>query len=300
MNTKKITLLSLIGLLTIIYILQLTFDSKGKIKEVKPKIPITKIEVINSKNQFTLQKENDNWIVDSLPANTEIAEYVLSSLDNIKIIDTVSKNPTQDELTKYGFDNLINVSGYSIDEKLVQKIQVGKTSSTGNQTYIKLDGKKSIYLVSGNLIIPFNLSSNELLDYTLYSTNPDEIYKIQKYDGERAEENLDFTIEKTGEVAQVAWTVNGQSVLDEQIESWLRAIESLTALEWIEDFDELNIAANPDLTFVISAAGRDIVNEFYFIEGDDNRAICICSENGYPCYVARSSVQKYLEIPTVD
>ena len=54
MSSRKITLLSLIGILLIIYILQLTFDSKGKIKEVKPKTPITKIEIEQTGNNHLL------------------------------------------------------------------------------------------------------------------------------------------------------------------------------------------------------------------------------------------------------
>ena len=94
MSSRKITLLSLIGILLIIYILQLTFDSKGKIKEVKPKTPITKIEIEQTgNNHLLLKKRKKSWILNhKTSCKYRYADYILASLEIIKIIDTVSKS----------------------------------------------------------------------------------------------------------------------------------------------------------------------------------------------------------------
>lgn len=298
MSSRKITLLSLIGILLIIYILQLTFDSKGKIKEVKPKTPITKIEIEQTdKNHLLLEKKKESWILNSKhPANTDIADYILASLDDIKIIDTVSKSSNENELEKYGLVNPIVVTGWATDDTQVQKIYVGKTSSTGNQTYIKFADKKEILLVSGNLVIPFNLSENDLLDFTLYSIKTAEVYKIEKYNGDTDSGNLDFRFEKTGEVAEAFWSCENETVDGTKIENWLRGIEILSADKWIEEFDYFNPSTKPDITYILSAAGRDIKVRFYEDNDNSDSIICLCSEEGtFPCYIARSTYEKYLK-----
>lgn len=298
MSSRKITLLSLIGILLTIYILQLTFDSKGKIKEVKPRTPITKIEIDQAdKNHLFLEKQKENWILNSKhPANTDIADYILASLDDIKIIDTVSKSSNENDLEKYGLANPIIVTGWATDDTQVQKIHVGKTSSTGNQTYIRFAGKKEIYLVSGNLIIPFNLTEKDLLDFTLYSIKTNEVYKVEKYSGDTDSGNLDFRFEKTGEVAEAFWSCENETVDGTKIENWLRGIEILSADKWIEEFDYFNPSTKPDITFILSAAGRDIKLSFYEDNNAPDSIICLCSEDGtFPCYIARSTYEKYLK-----
>lgn len=295
MSSRKITLLSLIGILLTIYILQLTFDTKGKIKEIKPKTPVSKIEIINSKENIILEKKNNDWIVNSVhPANTDIADYVLASLDDIKIIDTVSKSGKKEDLQKYGFDKSISVSGYSFTGDLVQKISIGKTSTTGNQTYIQIGNKKEIYLVSGNLIIPFNLTEKDFLDYTLYSFKFNEVYKIEKFNGEIAEKNLEFAVEKTGEVAESKWNSSTLNINGAKIEEWLKSIESISAAEWIEDFENFDINSEPQFSFIISAAGRDIELKFFNVKNHSGLPVCICSEsNNFPCYISPASAEKF-------
>lgn len=298
MSSRKITLLSLIGILLVIYILQLTFDSKGKIKEVKPKVAITKIEIKKAdKKDLTLEKQDENWLVNSKhPANSEIADYILAAIDDIKIIDTVSKTSNEAELEKYGFSNPFYVSGYSASGEIVQKIIVGKTTTTGNQTYIKFDNKKEIYLVSGNLIIPFNVKENDILDFTLYSIKTNEVYKLEKYNGENKTENLEFVFEKTGEVAETAWSCLSKTVDGTKIESWLRTIEILSAEGWIEDFDKIDPLTKPDLTYIISAAGKDIILTFSGLSDESDSIVCSCSENGFfPSYISRTTAEKYLK-----
>lgn len=304
MSSRKITLLSLIGILLIVYILQITFDSKGKIKEVKPDTPITKIEIqTEGKENIILEKQNGDWILNSgHPANNDIADYILASLDDIKIIDTVSKTSNEKDLQQYGFNknsgtalHPVNVTGYSAEGQIVQKITVGKTSTTGNQTYIKFDGKKEIYLVSGNLIIPFTLGEKDILDFTLYSIKTNEVYKIEKYNGERTEGNLEFLFEKTGEVAEAEWN-SSVPVDGSKIENWLRSVEILSADQWIEEFDSFNPSDKPDLTYVISAAGKDIEIRFFGINEESGNVICMCSENKYfPCIITKETAEKYLK-----
>lgn len=297
MSVKKIILLSLTGFLIVVHIFQLYFEPHAVVKEIKPNAAVTTLGISNHKGEIRLSKNGDDWVLNSNhPANREMAAYLLSTFENLKIIETVKKSATDEELDKYGLNNPIIVTGYSSNNEQIQKLFIGKTTSTANQTYIKLDSSKEVYLASGNLILAFDFAEENLLDYTLYSFKTSEAYKIQKYNGKVVPENLDFIIEKTGEVAETKWACPDSKINETKIEGWLRSVESLTASEWIDDFESLDMNAAPDLVYIISAAGKDIKIEFYGINEDKEEVIVRCSEsNDFPCLVSKSKVEKYLK-----
>ncbi len=295
MSVKKIILISLTGILFITYIIQLKLNSKTSVKQIKTKTAIEKIQISNYKGNISLSKENENWQINSkFPANKELCEYILEQLSNVKILDTVSKTSNEADIEKYGFNNPIQVTGFSSQNQEVQKIIIGKTSTTGNQTYVKFKNENEIYLASGNLVLAFNISENDISDFTLYSVLPNDIYKIAKYNGEVSEINKEFELEKTGELASVNWNVNGNPISPEKIEDWIATISFLNASEWIEDFDNLQNQTN-DLTIVLGAAGIDITISLYNTFEQEEKVLCICSANPYPCYISKTDADNFIK-----
>ena len=198
MSKRKIFLISSILILAVTYIFQLTFSAAGKIKEIKIKEIPDSILIENKKEKIELTKLDGNWFTnDKLPVKKD-------TVSNIKVIDTVSKSNSEIEFSKYGLSEPVIVSLF-FNKKPIQKILVGKTSSTGNQTYIKIDGKKEIYLATGNLNSIFGVTQNELLDMTLYSVKENEVFKVQLLEG--AENHNIFTAEKSGEIASFNWKI---------------------------------------------------------------------------------------------
>ena len=204
MTKRKIFLLSLIGVLAVTYIFQLIFASRGKITEIKVKGEIAKIEITNKEEKLDLTKNEDSWLIsENLPAKAELIQTLSSTLSSIKVIDSIKKNPSPADFEKYGLTSGITVEGYSADSKKLVKLLIGKTSTTGNQTYIQLNDSKEILLVSLNLNDYFSITEKQLLDMTLYTTNANDIYKIAvTYSPSGA-----FTAEKAGEMADFKWNV---------------------------------------------------------------------------------------------
>lgn len=293
MTKRKIILLSSIFILLIIYIHQIIFSSKGKIKEIAPKEIPNIVLIQNSHEDIILKKDNGLWTVNNnIPSQTELSDYICKAATSIKIIDTVSKSNSEEELKKYGLDKPIKVTT-KLNDKTIQTLLIGKAAQNNNQTYVKLEKKKEIYLVSGNLNSLFDITFNELQDMTLYSLNENELYKISVLHNLDESDKEEFSIEKSGEISEYNWKVESCSndKIDltkfnpEKFQNWITSILELKATNWLEDFEQAKeiTEAKPDVKISIGAKGTDIILDLYKSE---DQIICICSENEFPCYIS--------------
>ncbi|MBP5403243.1 MAG: DUF4340 domain-containing protein [Treponema sp.] len=300
MTRRKIFLLTLIAALTLVYIFQILFSPKGEFQELSIKQSFDSVKIENSGNSITIKKTDSDYLINSeFPGKSEAAEYIFNSITSIKIIDTISKNPKDQDFERYGLVNPVRVTALEGSKK-IRTLKIGKTSSTGNQTYIQLDDKKEIYLVSGNLNSSFNVTEDSLLDYVLYKINADEIYKIQVNYSTFGT----FTAEKAGESADFKWNIT-QTDNDIDLEKfdslkfqeWVNEITELKADKWISDFDPEDSTLDNSRYFsiIISAAGKDIKVELFTLKADaGSEKLCICSENEYLCTISAEAVHKLI------
>lgn len=299
MTKRKIFLLSLIGVLAVTYIFQLIFASRGKITEIKVKGEIAKIEITNKEEKLDLTKNEDSWLIsENLPAKAELVQTLSSTLSSIKVIDSIKKNPSPADFEKYGLTSGITVEGYSADSKKLVKLLIGKTSTTGNQTYIQLNDSKEILLVSLNLNDYFSITEKQLLDMTLYTINANDIYKIAvTYSPSGA-----FTAEKAGEMADFKWNVTGADLdvdltkfNSDKFQQWINSITELSASKWLTDFNvsDTELDDSRYYSITIYAAEKEIKVDLYQVKADfGSEKLCICSENEYLCEITADDVHR--------
>lgn len=296
MTRKKIVLLSCVFVLFVVYIFQLIFSDKGKIKELSTKEKPNIVVIQNNTETIEIIKNENEWsLANKVPAKNDLAEYLSSACTNLKIIETVSKKSSDDELIKYGLDKPIVVTAFN-EQKQIQKLLIGKEAMTQNQCYVQIEGKKEVYLVSENLNSLFGITQKELLDLTLYSVKTDDVYKVQVESG-----NENFSIEKAGEIADYKWNIvksndgakDVSAKLDSQkFQTWVNTIIELNVESWVEDFNSIDsvLKNQPTLKVVLGAAGKDIIVRFF---KTDNLVICACSENDFPCVVSIDDFNKF-------
>lgn len=301
MTKRKIFLLSLIAVLAVTYVFQLVFSAKGKIQELTVKEEIASVKIAKNDLTVSLNKNEDGYFIDEkLPAKQEAVKYIYDSISSVKVIDVISKNPSESDFERYGLLTPVTVTASSKDNKTLRSITVGKTSTTGNQTYIQIDGKKEICLVSGNLNSAFSASKDELLDYILYKVNADEIYKIQvKYSTFGT-----FTAEKAGESADFKWNItqtdndiDKDKFNSDKFAQWVSSITELRAEKWMTDFNvqDSSLDSSRYFSIIISAAGKDIHVDLYQIKADlGSEKLCICSENEFLCTIAAEDVHRII------
>ena len=160
--TRKIVLLSSIAVLLVIYILQISFLGRSKVKTVYTNEEIDSVEITkNGGHSLSLEKENEKWLVENFPAMENQANRTVNSVHEINILSTVSYDLS--DLERYGLtdENAVKVVASS-GGKILRTLYVGKDSVAGSQCYVRLDDEKKIYLAQGSLKSTFEVSVDEI------------------------------------------------------------------------------------------------------------------------------------------
>ena len=145
-----------------IYILQISFLGRSKVKTVCTYEEIDSVEITkNNGHILSLKKENEKWLVENFPAMENRANRIVNSVNEIKILSTVSYDLS--DLERYGLndENAVKVVA-SYGGKVERTLYVGKDSVAGSQCYVRLDDEKKIYLAQGSLKSTFEVSADEI------------------------------------------------------------------------------------------------------------------------------------------
>lgn len=160
--TRKIVLLSSIAVLLVIYILQISFLGRSKVKTVCTNEEIDSVEITkNNGHILSLKKENEKWLVENFPAMENRANRIVNSVNEIKILSTVSYDLSDLECYGLNDENAVKVVA-SYGGKVERTLYVGKDSVAGSQCYVRLDDEKKIYLAQGSLKSTFEVSADEI------------------------------------------------------------------------------------------------------------------------------------------
>lgn len=297
MNKRKIILLSLIAVFAVVYILQLVFSGGTQIQDFNLEDEIDAITIVSDEdemeNSIRLVKEGENWFIndEKYLADANVIETILHDSKNIRSLGTVSKNGDD---ARYGVDNesAILVTLYK-DGKELRNLRIGKAAATGQQTYIQMDGKKDVMLISGNITYTFLTTVEELRDKSIFMTNVSDIMNVAV-----TTKDGSFKLQKSGEPA--AWNLieeNGKAVLDGKINaektgSWINGLASLRAQNFTEDNFTLPTVSLAE--FSMNAAGKDISLKIYEAKEEDEYLVK-SSESQYAFYVSSYTAERYMK-----
>ena len=292
MSKRKIILLTACVLLLGIYIAQLASSLRSSVKNKTLGADPDKLTIENVGTLIELAKSDDGWTVGErrYKADTNGADALVDAVKNIRILDTVAQagNDAVDERYEIDKANAIVVKAYKGNE-LVRTLTIGKTSSTGSQSYLTLDGKKDIYLVSGTLRDTFKKDVAALRSKSVYAVDSSGLTAVSESMGSTV-----LSIVKSGDPA--AWTATGgaANVDAEKAASWAASLATLNADSWLDD-DFILPAASESVT-VITAGGNAITVSVYKEgDGDEAKYYGTCSETPYKFALSLYSAGKYLK-----
>src|SRR5574344_2272866 len=185
--TRKIVLLSLIAVFLCIYILQLAFNGRSKIKNVTLEATPDSILIVkgsdpaSASNSMRLTYENSAWNVGEkkYPADAAAATKMADGLKNIKLLGVITGN-AGNAAEKYGLDDAskITVTGFK-DGKSVRTITVGKDTTAGGQCYVQVDGKDTVYLADGSLHDTYGATIDAIRSKDVYAVTADDIVSVR-------------------------------------------------------------------------------------------------------------------------
>lgn len=292
MSKRKIILLTACVLLLGIYIAQLASSLRSSVKNKTLGADPDKLTIENASAVIELAKSDDGWTVGErrYKADTNAADALVNAVKNIRVLDTVAQagNDTVDERYEIDKANAIVVKAYKGNE-LVRTLTIGKTSSTGSQSYLTLDGKKDICLVSGTLRDTFKKDVAALRSKVVYAVDTSDLTAVSESMGSTV-----LSIVKSGDPA--AWVAAGgaASVDAEKAASWAASLATLNADSWLDD--DFVLPPVSESVTVITAGGKAITVSVYK-EGDGEEAkyYGTCSETPYKFSLSRYSAGKYLK-----
>ena len=292
MSKRKIILLTACVLLLGIYIAQLASSLRSSVKNKTLVADPDKLTIENASAVIELAKSDDGWTVGErrYKADTNTVDALVNAVKNIRVLDTVAQagNNMVDERYEIDKTNAIVVKAYKGNE-LVRTLTIGKASSTGSQSYLTLDGKKDICLVSGTLRDTFKKDVAALRSKVVYAVDTSDLTAVSESMGSTV-----LSIVKSGDPA--AWTATGSTVgVDaEKAANWAASLTRLNADSWLDD-DFVLPAASESVT-VITAGGKAITVSVYKEgDGDEAKYYGTCSETPYKFSLSRYSAGKYLK-----
>ena len=292
MSKRKIILLTACVLLLGIYIAQLASSLRSSVKNKTLVADPDKLTIENASAVIELAKSDDGWTVGErrYKADTNAADALVNAVKNIRVLDTVAQAGSDAVDERYEIDkaNAIVVKAYKGNE-LVRTLTIGKTSSTGSQSYLTLDGKKDIYLVSGTLRDTFKKDVAALRSKVVYAVDTSDLTAVSESMGSTV-----LSIVKSGD--PVAWAATGSTagVDAEKAASWAASLTRLNADSWLDD--DFVLPPVSESVTVITAGGNAITVSVYK-EGDGEEAkyYGTCSETPYKFSLSRYSAGKYLK-----
>ena len=292
MSKRKIILLTACVLLLGIYIAQLASSLRSSVKNKTLGADPDKLIIENASAVIELAKSDDGWTVGErrYKADTNAADALVNAVKNIRVLDTVAQAGSDAVDERYEIDktNAIVVKAYKGNE-LVRTLTIGKASSTGSQSYLTLDGKKDIYLVSGTLRDTFKKDVAALRSKVVYAVDTSDLTAVSESMGSTV-----LSIVKSGDPA--AWTATGgaANVDAEKAASWAASLATLNADSWLDD--DFVLPPVSESVTVITAGGKAITVSVYKEgDGDEAKYYGTCSETPYKFSLSRYSAGKYLK-----
>lgn len=298
-NTRKIVLLAIFVFLLAVCIFQGIVGSINPVKTIKTDSEIDAITISKDTNTIELIKKNNVWFVgkDNYIANKSDVERMIKEISEIKILDKVARlgNAENDEKYSLSEGKKTVVKAFK-DGKEIQSVSLGKTSSTGSQTYAALANKKDIYLISGNVLSAFSKSEVDLRGKTVYSIEENEINSVNVTKGAK-----NWTLARSAEKGKKdsdVWTISGIpefTVDSEEAKKWIQNIAFLNISNWIND--STSLPANKIVSFKINTNSETVTVDIYEQNPGEENYIATCSRTTHKFELTKSQIDKFTKDP---
>ncbi|MBI4651738.1 DUF4340 domain-containing protein [Candidatus Desantisbacteria bacterium] len=245
---------------------------------------ISKIVLHKTGTDIELLKENDKWYInkEKFPADKEKLEAMVKDITafNLTALVSESKNYGMYDLDK---DKKIDFEIFS-GNKVLLKIDIGKTASSYRHTFVKLDNDTNVYQANGNLRNTFDKKISDVRDKVVmnFDENITEIILNNSKKEMKISKKVssDTTQQKnTGMPAQPEWiTDKKEKVKGNEIDTLINTLKHLVCDDFVTEKtkNEFNKSI-----YKIDLKG----NKSYSIsiaEKKDDKYIAVSSENNYP------------------
>ncbi|MCF6248808.1 MAG: DUF4340 domain-containing protein [Desulfobacula sp.] len=251
-------------------------------------------DIILSKNNQTIaiKKKGEVWVLTDkeYPANQSKIDNMLEVIKKIELTALVSEKK---DLARYELDtiNKISVQAKKADQ-LLRKVNVGKTASTYNHTFVTLEQDDKVYQAKGDFKSYFDKTITQLRDKSVLSLNPEKIKTIlvSKNDITRTfeqelepalnkEENKENKAISVSKEKKKTWKFKNDQVADTTaMEDLINTLKNLECDQYTK-IEQKDTFRNKQVISKITFKGT---NELVIFEKKDDKYPAISSDNDYP------------------
>ena len=195
---RKVVLLVAIVVLLLIYVLQVAFSHKTNVRTLYIEGEVDSVEVTRGDERlYSLAKVGDEdgevWTVEGEAAREWSARGIVNAISEVKLLGVASKSQSDDERYGLSEESVLVVKAFTGDD-VVRTLYVGKLSTTGSQTYVRVDEDKTVYVAQGSLRSTFEVTADDIKE----PPPQDEDEGAQEADGS-GDEDAEDSGEDTGE-----------------------------------------------------------------------------------------------------
>ncbi len=163
MTKRRTILVCIAAALAAILAAQTILSLRSPQRDFKVKDAPDFISIENAGETISLEKSGEEWICSAKKADTKKAERLLDRFTEVQTLGVAARSADDTALERYGLDAPIVVRAKSGGKNL-RAIFIGKESTSGSQAYVRIEGKKEIFLARGNLRRDFTFSAEDILE----------------------------------------------------------------------------------------------------------------------------------------
>lgn len=224
---------------------------------------VTKVALGDSANGVVLTKTATGWMVadrsggksyhaDQLKMNALLDKLGLMQKDQL-----VSENKSNHKSLEVTPEKGVSVSFYTKNDKPEKQFYIGKKSENWQYTNVRVEGEKTVYLVSGSIQFAFVTTFSEWRDRAIFAHPMDSIKKIILADGSE--------LEKIQGVGETFWLArnSGKEVRANQeiVNNYLESMSKFTCDDWADESTPDSLWMNPEASYSVTFGMEDNSSE---------------------------------------
>ena len=301
MNKKIAFSIGIIAVL-LLYIIVANVKRSSDLPDLNlPGGTVDEMLITHSEGTIRIFKKDGKWVIndEAYPADAKLVGEVEKRFREIKLSDLISSKGyyAKYDLTPDKYTEVI----FKKKDAVVQDFKIGKKSTTGQHTFVKIDNRPEIYLAAGTFDIVVNKGEDDFRDREVLRIGRGAVKEFTvNYNG------LEFAFskeaakktgakdskEKQARAGGGQWACRsfpGVALDNARVESLLQGLDPLRA----SSFPDIKKDVLPQrlCTVQIKAYQKDIILTLF---KKDDRYLATTSENPYVFGVEKWNIEKFL------
>ncbi|MCK4836664.1 MAG: DUF4340 domain-containing protein [Candidatus Aminicenantes bacterium] len=266
-----------------------------------PEDEITKIEIIKPDKAITMEKVDNQWVIQpgGYPVEPDKIKKIITDITNLTVTDVISESKNY---VKYGLDEENRIIAKVYDKKGYRyEFEIGKQAATYHHTYVKLEKDSRVFHARDSFRSHFNETVDSLRNKLVMKFDQDEIREIQLINGEdtlvftKTMEKVEIKTDNSGK--EEIWLLpDGKKGKKEELKTILRELSPLRCLKFIEDKTGDDFK-NPLYRIILKGNKNYTLQIFKKLKDDDDSYPAVTSESPYIFSIASLQADRLMKKP---